>query len=63
MKTHANRAFKNVAQFKDLGTTVTNENLIQGEVRRRLNSGNACYYSIQNILSSCLLLKTIKIRI
>jgi hypothetical protein len=43
--------------------TVTNHNLIQEEIKRRLNSGNACYHLIQNLLSSCLLLKNIKIRI
>jgi ribosomal protein S2 len=37
----ANRCFENVAQFRYLGTTVTNENLIQEEIKRRLNSGNA----------------------
>jgi hypothetical protein len=29
-------------QFKYLGTTVTNQNLIQEEIKRRLNSGNTC---------------------
>jgi hypothetical protein len=38
----ANRSFENVAQFNYLGPTVTNRNLIQEEVKRRLNSGNAC---------------------
>jgi hypothetical protein len=31
--------------------------LIQEETKRRLNSGNACYHSIQNFLFSCLLSK------
>jgi hypothetical protein len=38
----ANRRFENVAQFRYLGKTVTNQNLIQEEIKRRLNSGNAC---------------------
>jgi hypothetical protein len=59
----ANRAFENVAQFKYLGTAVTNENLTEKEIKRRLNSGNACYYSVQNILSSRLLSKNGKIKI
>jgi hypothetical protein len=42
----ANRSFENVSQFSYLGTTVTNQNLVQEEIKRRLNSGNACYYSI-----------------
>jgi hypothetical protein len=37
--------------------------LIQEEIKRRMNSGNACYHSVQNLLSSCLLLKSLKIRI
>jgi hypothetical protein len=54
----ANRSDENVSQFKYLGTTVTNQNLVQEEIKRRLNSGNACYHSIQNLLSSRLLSKT-----
>jgi hypothetical protein len=57
-----NRCFENVAQFSYLGT-ITNKNLIQEEIKRRLNSGNACYHSVQNLLSSRLLSKNIKIRI
>jgi hypothetical protein len=59
----ADRSFANVAQFRYLGTTVTNQNLIQEEITRRLNSGNVCYRSVQNLLSSRLLSRNIKIRI
>jgi hypothetical protein len=43
--------------------TVTIQNLIQEEIKRRLNSVNACYHSVQNLLSFHLLLKNIEIRI
>jgi hypothetical protein len=46
-----------------LRTTVRNRNLIQEEIKGRLNSGNASYHSVQNLLSSRLLSRNIKIRI
>jgi hypothetical protein len=42
-----------------LGLTVTNQNLIQEEIKRRFKSGNACYHSTQNLLVR----KSFKIRI
>jgi hypothetical protein len=47
-----NRCFENVAQFKYLGTIVANKNLIQEEIKRRFNSGNACYHSVRKLLSA-----------
>jgi hypothetical protein len=58
-----NTSFENVSQFKYLGMTVTDQNLIQEEIKRRLNSGNACYHLVQNLLFSRLLSKYLKVRI
>jgi len=48
-------SFGSVEHFKYLGTTLTHQNYIQDEIKSRLNSGNACYHSVQNILPSSLL--------
>ena len=50
-------------QFTYLGTTLKNQNSIQEDIKSRLKSGNACYHSVQNVLSSSLLSKNIKIKI
>jgi hypothetical protein len=50
-----------VAQLKYLRTTVTNQNLIQEKIKSSLNSGNASYYTVQNLLSSRLLSKNVRI--
>jgi hypothetical protein len=57
----ANRSFENVVQFKYLGTRVTDPNLIQEEIKKRFNSGNACCHSVQNLSCSRLLSKNIKL--
>jgi hypothetical protein len=59
----ANELYENVTNFKHLGMTLTNKNDIHDEIKRRLNSGNICYYSVQNLLSSHLIQKNLKIKI
>jgi len=50
-------------EFKCLGTTLSNQNSIQEKIKGRLKSGNACYHSVQNLLSSRLLPENLKIKI
>ena len=58
-----NSSIERVEDFKYLRTTLTNQNSIEKEIKCRLKLGNACYYSVQNLLSSSLLPETLKIKI
>jgi len=58
-----NSSFERAEEFKYLGTTLTNQNSIQEEIKSRLKSGNACYHLVQNLLCSSLLSKNIKIKV
>ncbi|KAJ4444085.1 hypothetical protein ANN_05874 [Periplaneta americana] len=54
---------REVEKLKYLGATVTNINDTRKEIKRRINMGNACYYSVEKLLSSSLLSKNLKVRI
>jgi len=51
-------AKRNVSEYR-----LTNKNSIQEEIKSRLKVGNACYNSVQNLLSSSLLSKKLKVKI
>ena len=52
-----------VEEFKYLGTTLTNQNSIQEEIKSCLMSGNVCCHSVQNLLSYNFLSTNLKIKI
>ena len=49
-------------KFRYLGVTVTNTSDIRENIKRRINMGNACYYSLEKILSSHLFSKKLKVK-
>jgi hypothetical protein len=59
----ANRSFEGAAKFKHLGTTLTDQNFMQEEIKSKLNSGNACCHLVQSLLSSCLLSRNLEVKI
>jgi hypothetical protein len=58
-----NSTSESVEEFKHLGTTLTHQNSIPEEIKNTLRLVNACYHSVQNLLSSRLLSKNLKIKI
>jgi len=55
-----NISFERAGEFKNFATALTNQNSILEEIKSRLKSGNVCYHSVQNVLSSSLLPKNLK---
>jgi hypothetical protein len=58
-----NSSIERVEEFKYLETMLKDQNSIQEEIKNRLKLGNAFYHSVQNLLSSRLLSKNLKIKI
>jgi len=58
-----NKSFERMEQSRYLETTLNNQNFIHEEIMSRIKSGNAFYLSVQNLMSSNLLFKHVKIKI
>jgi hypothetical protein len=59
----ANRPFEDTGKFNYLGASQTDQNCMHEEVKSRLNSRNACYHSVQSLLSSSIPSRNLKVKI
>ena len=57
------KIFERVSNFKYLGSILNQTNEIREELKRRINLGNACFYSVKKLLGSRILSRRLKIRI
>jgi len=55
-------SFEKEEDLKYVGINLTNQNYIQGEIKSRFKSGDACYHWVQNLLFSLLSIN-VKIKI
>jgi len=58
-----NKAFERVEHFIYFGTYQMHQNSLHEEIKCSLQSGNACYYAVLNLLSSSLLSNNIRVKI
>jgi hypothetical protein len=49
--------------FRYFETTLKDQHFIHEEIKSRVDTGNACYHSVQSLLSSRLLYRNVKIKI
>jgi len=52
-----------INKFKYLGTYVTSKTEVTEKLKSRLVSGNACFYSVQKLLTSRLISRKLKLKI
>jgi len=52
-----------VGKVQIFWNNLTNQNFIQEGIKSRLQSENSCYHTVQNLLSSSLISKNLKIKI